>query len=415
MSRKLLALLLLWLLAPAQAAETLWHSRDGKGQPEIHLYFFWTKQCPHCQAALPFAQELPARLPWLRLHSHELSDPANVKLYISMAAQFSQAGNSVPAFLFCGQMPVGFNTAADTGQFLEQQLRGCHAKQLVPASDASQPAAIVLPSLQVPGLGELDASAYSLPVYTLIIAGLDAFNPCAFFVLMFLLSLLVHARSRARMLLIGGVFVFFSGLIYFLFMAAWLNVFLWIGQVKLVTFVAGLLAVFIALVNIKDFFRLHRGISLSIPESAKPGLFQRMRGLLSADHFGALLLGTVTLAIAANAYELLCTSGFPMVYTRMLTLARLSTQEYYLYLLFYNVIYVIPLLLIVLLFTWTLGTRKLQEAEGRLLKLISGLMMLGLGLLLLFAPQLLSNLWAALGILAAALGLGGWAHRKRDN
>jgi hypothetical protein len=94
-------------------------------------------------------------------------------------------------------------------------------------------------------------------VLTVVLAGLDAFNPCAFFVLLFLLSLLVHAHDRRRMLLIGGVFVFFSGLIYFVFMAAWLNVcFCWLGELRFMTLLAGLLAVSIGGLNVKDFFGL---------------------------------------------------------------------------------------------------------------------------------------------------------------
>jgi Cu/Ag efflux pump CusA len=129
--------------------------------------------------------------------------------------------------------------------------------------------------------------------------------PAPSFVLLFLLSLLIHAGSRARMLFIGGVFLFFSGLIYFVFMAAWLNVFRWLGEIALVT-TAGrsALAMVIALINIKDYFWFRKGVSLSIPETAKPGLYQRMRGLLRADSLPALTLGTITLAIAANTYEL---------------------------------------------------------------------------------------------------------------
>jgi len=109
-----------------------------------------------------------------------------------------------------------------------------------------------------------------------------------------------------------------------------------------------------------------------------------MRALVGGQRLSSLLVGTVALAIVANSYELLCTAGFPMVYTRALTLRQLSTGAYYFYLALYNLIYVIPLLIIVLAFTWTLGSRKLGEREGRLLKLLSGVMMVGLGLLLLF-------------------------------
>jgi len=100
----------------------------------------------------------------------------------------------------------------------------------------------------------------SLPVITLVIAGLDSFNPCAFFVLFSLLGLLIHAQSRKKMFLIGSVFVFFSGFIYFLFMAAWLNLFLVMGQVEIITKIAGSVAVVIAAINIKDFFIFKKGV-----------------------------------------------------------------------------------------------------------------------------------------------------------
>ena len=125
-------------------------------------------------------------------------------------------------------------------------------------------------------------------------------------------------------------------------------------------------------------------------------------GALGDGRLPALLAGTVALAVAANTYELLCTSGFPLVYTRALTLSDLTTSGYYIYLAFYNVIYVTPLLVIVLLFTLTLGSRKLTEAQGRVLKLLSGLMMLGLGLVLLLAPELLDNWLTAVALLLLA-------------
>src|SRR4030042_5829157 len=115
-------------------------------------------------------------------------------------------------------------------------------------------------TVYIPGIGNLAASEMSLPVITLVIAGLDSFNPCAFFVLFSLLGLLIHARSRKKMFLIGSVFIFFSGFIYFLFMTAWLNVFLIMGEVEIITKIAGAVAVIIAAVNIKDFFIFKKGV-----------------------------------------------------------------------------------------------------------------------------------------------------------
>jgi cytochrome c biogenesis protein CcdA len=118
-----------------------------------------------------------------------------------------------------------------------------------------------------------------------------------------------------------------------------------------------------------------------------------------------MLAATVSLAVLANLYELLCTAGFPMVYTRLLTMHELSGAQYYIYLLFYNVIYVIPLLTIVVAFALTLGRRKLTEREGRILKLLSGMLMLCLGAVLLFAPERLDSIWTALLVPGVAIAL----------
>ena len=194
-----------------------------------------------------------------------------------------------------------------------------------------------------------------------------------------------------------------SGLVYFAFMAAWLNVFLVFGELKAVTLGAGVVAILIALVNIKDYFWFKRGFSLSIADNKKPKLFDRIRELLRLDSIVTVIFATIILAIVANSYELLCTAGFPMVYTRILTLKSLPAESYYLYLLFYNLIYILPLLTIVVLFTVKLGARKLTEHEGMVLKLLSGVMMLMLACLLILSPQLLNNIAAATMIVITAI------------
>jgi thiol-disulfide isomerase/thioredoxin len=401
----LFASLFAWLLSAV--AET----SAGDAAP-VHLYVFWTQTCPHCQDALPFVDELAARHPWLRVHSLELTgNRANVRRYIDMAGMLGRQASSVPAFIFCGEMHTGYDTPAGMGRLLEERLLACRDVLAGEAAAQAPDAA----SITLPLFGEVDTAAWSLPLVTVAIAGLDAFNPCAFFVLLFLLSLLTHERTRMRMLVIGGVFVLFSGLVYFVLMSAWLNVFLIAGELRLMTMAAGLLAVGMALVNVKDYLWFKRGISLSIPDSAKPRLFERMRRLLRADSWPVMLTGAVTLAIVANSYEALCTAGFPMVYTRLLTLQELPTSSYYAYLAFYNVVYVVPLILIVLAYVYTLGSRKLNEAEGRVLKLVSGVMMLGLGSVLLVAPEGLNNPLLAMGLVVLAAGTGAfawWRERK---
>lgn len=390
----LLFLLFVSVASCAEASIPAWTTDTDEGR-QVHLYFFWSKTCPHCQVALPAMQDLEVSHPWLQLHSYEITEShENAERYAAMAGYLGEDARVVPAFFVCGQFLQGFDASGGRVQEILDRALACRT-----GSEAITVAPTVT---RLPLLGDIAPDQFSLPVLTLLLAGLDAFNPCAFFVLLFLLSLLVHTRSRARMLLVGGVFVFFSGLVYFLFMAAWLNLFLVISSVTWVTSAAGVVALVIGGLNTKDFFAFGQGPSLSMSGASRSGLFERMRRLLATERLPMMLVGTVLLALAANSYELLCTAGFPMVYTRILTLESLPSAVYYGYLLFYNLIYVVPLLVIVLLFSATLGRHKLSERQGRALKLLSGLMMLGLGGLLLFSPAALSRVWVGGGLLAAA-------------
>jgi thiol-disulfide isomerase/thioredoxin len=390
-------LLALFFALSVQAAD--------EGKP-VELYFFWSLSCPHCTAAHPHIEAMAAERPWLTLHALELTkNPGNVRRYQELAQPLGETAAAIPAFLFCGRLVTGWDNNATTGAELRRALDDCHGS--VPPKTA------IATTIHLPWVGELDPASLSLPALTLILAGLDAFNPCAFFVLLFLLSMMAHQKSRTRMLLIGGVFVAISGLMYFAFMAAWLSVFQLLGHLAWVTRIAGALAVVVGAINLKDYFAFKQGVSLSISEAGKADIFQRTRSLLNADRLPAMVAATVFLAIAANFYELLCTAGFPMVFTRLLTLADLSTSQRFAYLAAYNTLYVLPLAAIVAVFSRSLGARKLSEREGRLLKLMSGLMMLELGLLLLVAPDAVTHAGIAFGLMAGAVGVT-WIAARRN-
>ncbi len=412
-SKAWLGALLAWLLIAGTAfAQGPWVETDATGNVQVHLYFFWSETCPHCLEAHPFVEAIPIERPWVIVHSLEVSrQRENARRFITLAESLGQTAEAVPTLIACGVMETGWGGAASTGVALLRRLDECRARALPNPPPITAPTPEATPRVHVPLLGEVAADSLSLPAFTAVLAGLDAFNPCAFFVLLFLLSLLAHQKSRSRMSLIGGIFVLTSGLMYFAFMAAWLNVFQLLGALAWITLAAGLLAIVVGILNIKDFFAFERGITLSIPESRKPDIYRRARAILNADNLPAMLGATILLAVAANFYELLCTAGFPMVYTRLLTLSDLSAGARYGYLAFYNLIYVLPLALIVFVFARTLGARKLAEREGRLLKLLSGVMMLELGILLAAAPALLDSLAVSAALLAVALGLTALAAR----
>jgi hypothetical protein len=254
--------------------------------------------------------------------------------------------------------------------------------------------------IYVPFFGAVNLSRLSLPVFTIVLGGLDSFNPCAFFILFILLSLLVSLGSRWKILLVGGIFIFFSGLFYFLFMLTILTVFQLI-QMIILSIIAGIITVILGTLNIKDFFFFKQGLSTSIPEEKRKKIFKKMRDLIRSNYLIGILGGTIFLAVTVNLYELVCTLGFPLVYTSRLVAEHLPTVEYFLYVLIYNIIYIIPLLVIVLVFAFTLGTMKLSEWRGRQLKLFSGGMLLSMGIVLIGNYMLLENLLTPIVLMTA--------------
>jgi hypothetical protein len=408
---------------PTPSGGSPWDHRDVAGQPVVDLWFGWSSTCPHCTRARAWLTDFAPTAPWLEVHSLQVDGvdaEENIDRLVTLAAGIGEEIGGVPVFLYAGRAQVGFDEASTTGAELEAAL-AAYRDSLLPeptaapgAGTASPPPASGPPSggsgdgttaITLPLVGSIDAGSVSLPVLAVVLGGLDAVNPCALSILLFLVSALVGARARRRIVLVGGIFVLATGIVYFLLMAAWLNAFLWFGELRAVTLLAGIGAIVAGLINVKDFGWFRRGPSLVIPESAKPAIFGRILDVSETVAMPALLGTTVLVAATASAYEMLCTGGFPVVFTRVLTLSDLSTAAYYAYLGLYVSIYVLPMLAIVGVFAITLGSRGLSINEARRLKLLSGLLMLGIGGLLLFAPERLSDLSWTIGLFVTAIAV----------
>lgn len=361
----------------------------------LRVELFVRPGCPHCAAAKAWLPGLVARHPALELVEYDLvADAVARDRLAELVKRHRMAAASAPAIHLCNRLGIGFDAADAGGRRFEALLapwaRACPAGIGEPGLEPEPPPPppdTVDTTIDLPLFGPVDAKALGMPLFTLAIGLVDGFNPCAMWVLLLLLSILVNLRDRLRILAVAGTFVVVSGLAYFAFMAAWLEVFGWFGYLRPVQVALGLLAVCIGTVHVKDFFAFHAGVSLSIPEAAKPGIYERMRRIVTAENILGAIIGAFTLAVLVNIVELLCTAGLPALYTNILAQQGYSTAGRYAYLALYIVAYMFDDALMVAAVVATMSRFKLQETGGRWLKLVSGGVILGLGLVMLLRPE----------------------------
>ncbi|MNZ61435.1 hypothetical protein D3C78_795330 [compost metagenome] len=370
MTSRLCALFILLLMLPIAASAV-----DAPPAPVTSpvLEVFVRDGCPHCAAAKAWLAELARERPELRIVLRPVDHDTQARddlLRISRQAGYWPPG--VPTFVVGDRVLVGFDDAEHSGA------------QLLALLADGQPA---VTSVQSGLFGTLSVERLGLPLFTLALGLLDGFNPCTMWMLLFLLSLLVHLHDRARMALVAGTFVLVSGAVYYAFMAAWLNLFLLVGLSTLLVWALSAVAIAIGLVNLRDGLRPGNDFTLSIPAAAKPGLYARMRAILQADRLLPALAGVAVLAVVVNFIELLCTAGLPAIYTAVLTQQGLTPLAHYAYLGLYILGYIADDALMVATAVAALSSRKLSAQTGRGLKILSGLVMLALGVVMLLRPE----------------------------
>jgi glutaredoxin/cytochrome c biogenesis protein CcdA len=376
--------------------------QEAPPSARVVLEVFTREGCPRCEEAKRFLEGFRRERRDVDIVEHDvIHEPGALDRLRNLASERGIGAPGVPAFYVGGELVVGYRGPDLTGKRLEALVDraeaaraeteapegACLADETAPCESVAPAPAGEAESIEIPFLGHsITISQLGLPLFTFALGLLDGFNPCSMWVLILMLSMLASLRDRVKMLLIAGTFVAVEGIAYFAFMAAWLNAFLLIGLSRASEVVLGGVSFLAGLVHLKDFWALGRGISLSIPQGAKPGIYARIRRILVAENLLGALVGAVVLAVLVQVVELLCTSGFPALYTRILTLRQMDPISYYGYLLLYDAAYMLDDVLILAVGVVTLSRRRLQEREGRWLKLISGAVMVGLGAYLLFAP-----------------------------
>jgi len=365
---------------------TLYSSAEEnlKSEKSIRIEFFMRTGCQNCAKAKLYLDKLTKRHPDVEIESLNIENDIDAAIRLNeLADKHGYSAWGVPALYIDGQLIVGFRGADTTGKEIDYLVEGL-------LTEDKKTLEIERDTVNIPLFGEVRVNDYGLPLFTIVLGLIDGFNPCAMWVLIFLLSLLVNLKSRRRMVLIAGVFVFVSGLVYFIFMAAWLNFFFLLGLTRTLQLILGVFAIAVGSIHIKDFFMFKKGLSLSIPESAKPGIYSRVNRILKAENITGAIFTVIALAAMVNVVELACTAGLPVIYTQILASQPLSTFEYYAYLVLYNIAYMADDSVMIVIAVVTLSRARLQEKGGRVLKLISGLVISLLGLVMIFFPEWLS-------------------------
>ncbi|MFH0737599.1 MAG: DsbA family protein [Candidatus Micrarchaeota archaeon] len=366
------------------------HEAASDGGFEIH--FFYSPSCPHCAAQEPFNALLLEEFENVSIVRHNVMIAEESRLLLIMAQDYGVGQESLgtPTTFIGNRIFIGFVSQETTGKEMREALFAClsgeceNATAVSPADSTS-----LTDSVDLPFFGRTDLSDLSLPLLTAVLGLLDGFNPCAMWVLVYLISLLMNVNDKKRMALVVGVFLLASGILYFLLMSAWLNAFLLLGYVRIVTVTVGLVALGAGVLSLKEFLDTRGAmVCKATDEAGRKKLLGDMRHLVSSPLTWATFFGIVALAFAVNSLEFVCSAAIPAVFTQVLALSDLSPLEHYGYIALYDLFFMLDDLLIfgsALLIMGNVG-----DKYARYCKIIGGIIMLILGLMLLFAPRMLA-------------------------
>ena len=278
------------------------------------------------------------------------------------------------------------------------------AEDRIDAPRAEREAAVI----NLPLIGSIDLSVQPLIFSTLMIAFVDGFNPCSIWVLTILLALVLHSGSRFRVLLVGLTFLFTTAAIYGAFIAGVFSILAFAAYLPWIYWIVALFALAFGAVNVKDYFWFKRGLSFTIDDKHKPGIFKGFRDLMTNGRSPLALVGaTILMASGIALIELPCTAGFPVIWSSLLSANDVRGLEFLTLLAVYLLVYLGIELVIFGIAVVKLRIDRFQEDQGRFLKLVGGVIMIALALVLIAAPELMSNVGAAMGVFVLAFAVTG--------
>lgn len=378
---KKILILLIFILFPLNVAAK-----------EVNLYLFYGQECPHCKEELAYLEELKQTYEFNIIKYETWHNEENAKLLTEVKSKLKMDNPYVPFTVIDNLGLTGFNE--NTKVQIENRIKYCLKNDCIDIIDENcviEEPCDETTSFTLPILGNINAKEISLPLVSIVLGFLDGFNPCAMWILIFLISFLISTGNIKRMKILGSTFLLTSATIYFLFMMAWLNITM---QMNKIIFLRNIIAVIAVIMGIWNLIKYNKeskrevGCTVTNKEQ-KIKIIERIKKYVSENNIGLAMLGIMALAISVNIIELACSAGLPLLFTQILSLNNLNSLQYLIYVLLYIIFFLIDDIIIFLIAIKTLKVTGISNKYTKYSHLIGGVIMLIVGLLLLFKPEII--------------------------
>ncbi len=359
-----------------------------QGQSTLEVHFFYHSGCPHCRDQEPFNEDMARKYTNVYFVYHDGADPSqyNVLLGLIEGTGVTEQQLDFPTTIVGKRVFIGWDSREVNGPPIEEAIIAALAGDVGEPGEAAEEAPT---EVTLPLFGTVQLADYSLPTLAVILGLVDGFNPCAMWVLAYLISLLFTLNDRRKGWLLVGSFVAASGILYYLFMTAWLNAFLLIGYSRPVTVIIGAIALGAGIITLRDYIKSGGEVVCEVIDvDSKKSTMARIQSVVASPLSIATIFAIIALAFVVNSIEFVCSSALPAIFTQVLSLAQLPTVKYYLYILLYDVFFMLDDAIIFGAAAFAMNT-TLGQRYAKFCKPVGGVILAVLGTLLLLAPQLL--------------------------
>ena len=352
---------------------------------KINIYLFYGSGCPHCKAEKELLSKLEDKYPdKLNIYLYEVWDSKdNAKIMRKLKKDFGLDENDSVPFTVIGEKYF-YGYSDNIGVKIEKQII-----TYLDLEEISDEETVVEESkINIPFLGEVNTGEVTIGVVAIILGFVDGFNPCAMWILLFLINMLFGMKDKKKMFILGFSFLFTSALFYFLSMLG-INIVLDFISTNELRSLIGLVAIGFGIYNLYIYFRDRKkenGCSV-VDEAKRKNIIDKMKKIKNSKNFFLALGGIVLLAISVNMVELACSAGFPTIFSEILVQNNVTGILRIIYLLIYVVFYMIDDMVVFTISVCTLSIAGVTTKYNKLVKIIGGLLMLIMGLLLIFKPE----------------------------